>query len=329
MRKITTTKIMATSQTLLASLAALLLLPATASVAQDDSDDALERCDRPMGTLAVVEPQSQTLHALRRYKLQSPTSLIRMMVQQSDCFLVVERGRAMENMRQERKLARSGELQQGENIGGGQMEAADFILTPDVVFSEGNAGGVGGAIGGLLGRRNRAVGALAGGLKFKEAQTSMLISDTRSGIQIAAAEGKAKKTDFRLGMLGYGGGTAAAGGGYTNTNEGKVVAASFLDNFNNIVLAVRADPNLQRLEADARPPGQNAKAGTVYAEGDILAPKIDNVQVLAQPEAGAQVVATLKKTDELVFLGGVQSGYLHVQGSEAGGWVKVMLVDKR
>ena len=62
-----------------------------------------------------------------------------------------------------------------------------------VVFSDPNAGGVGGGIGGLLGSmggRAAAVGALAGGVKFKEAQTAMTIADTRSGIQVAAAQGR-------------------------------------------------------------------------------------------------------------------------------------------
>ena len=68
-------------------------------------------------------------------------------------------------------------------MGGGQMVAADFVLTPAVVFSENNAGGVGGGVGGLFGRRPR-VGAVAGGLKFKEAQTSMLrrrLAERRAG----------------------------------------------------------------------------------------------------------------------------------------------------
>ena len=42
-------------------------------------------------------------------------------------------------------------------MGGGQMVAADFVLTPAVVFSENNAGGVGGAVGGLLGHKAAAV----------------------------------------------------------------------------------------------------------------------------------------------------------------------------
>lgn len=311
-------------QTVLVSLVAFLLLPAMASLAQDD-ESSLEQCDHPIGTLAVVEPQSTTLTALHRYNLKSPTSLIRMMVQQSNCFLVVERGRALQNMQQERELARSGELQQDENVGGGQMKAAGFLLTPDVIFSEDNAGGIGGAVGGLIGRRSRTLGALAGGLKFKEALTSMLVSDARSGIQVAAADGKAKKADFSLGMLGVGGGMAAGGGGYTNTNEGKVIAASFLDNFNKVVSMIRADPSLQQRTADVQP-GENAKAGAVFAEGAILIPKIDNVQVLSAPAAGAEVVAAVKKLDEFVFLGEEENGYLRVQGSTVGGWVQTMLM---
>jgi hypothetical protein len=50
----------------------------------------------------------------------------------------------MQNMMQERALAKSGELRQDSNVGGGQMVTADYVLTPAVVFSENNAGGVGG-----------------------------------------------------------------------------------------------------------------------------------------------------------------------------------------
>ena len=130
-------------------------------------DKGLEHCAAPMGALAVVEPQNEVLVALQRYRLSSPVGLIRMMIQQSNCFIVVERGVGMQNMMQERALASSGELRQGANMGGGQMVSADFVLTPSVVFSENNAGGVGGAVGGLFGRKAAAVGAVAGGLKFK------------------------------------------------------------------------------------------------------------------------------------------------------------------
>jgi curli biogenesis system outer membrane secretion channel CsgG len=185
----------------------------------------LEHCDKPMGAVAVVEPQSEVITALLRYKLSSPVGLIRMMIQQSNCFIVVERGAGIRNVMQERQLAESGQLRQASNVGGGQMVAADFVLTPSVVFSEGNAGGVGGAVGGILGRRNPVLGAVAGGLRFKEAQTSMLLADSRSGVQVAAAEGSTRKADIGVGGALFGGGVGGVGGGYGNTNEGKIIAA--------------------------------------------------------------------------------------------------------
>src|SRR5713101_123110 len=125
----------------------------------------LERCDKPMGAVAVVEPQDYVGRALARYQLGSPVGLIRLMVQQSNCFIVVERGMGMKNMMQERALDKSGELRQDSNMGGGQMVTADYILTPAVAFSENNAGGVGGGLGGLgslFGRGGAVVGALGG-----------------------------------------------------------------------------------------------------------------------------------------------------------------------
>jgi hypothetical protein len=293
-------------------------------------DNGLEHCDKPMGAMAVVEPQDYVAQSLSRYNLQSPTGLIRMMVQQSNCFIVVERGLGMQNMMQERALQESGELRQGSNMGGGQMVSADFVLTPAVVFSENNAGGVGGALGGLLGgRTGNAIGAVAGGLKFKEAQTSMLVTDARSGIQVAAAEGSSKKADLRLGVAVFGGGAAGGLGGYANTNEGKVIAASLMDNYNNIVRSVRSQPSLQRdvgtLSEEA---GKKTKGGAVFNEGDTIVPKIANVKLFASPADGAKTVATLSKGDEMIFMGEEKDGFLKVESGSGSGWVKKVLVSK-
>ena len=295
-------------------------------------DSGLEHCDRPMGAMAVVEPQSAVLASLTRYQLSSPVGLIRLMIQQSNCFVVVERGAAMQNIMQERQLAEAGQTRQGSNIGGGQMVTADFVLTPNVVFSEGNAGGIGGAIGGIFGRRAPVVSAVAGGLKFSEAQTSMLVADARSGVQVAAAEGSTKKADFRLGAGLFGGGVGAAGGGYGNTNEGKIIAAAFVDNYNSVVRVVRNDPALQRSVgtlAQEAAAGGTAKAGAVFNVGDVIVPKIANVRVLAQPSATGKVVATLTQADQLVVIGEIKEGYVNVQGATASGWVQVVLVQKQ
>jgi hypothetical protein len=291
----------------------------------------LEKCDAPKGTLAVVEPQSHVVAGLSRYGLGSPVGVIRMIIQQSNCFQIVERGTAMNNMMQERALAQSGELQSGQNIGRGQMVAADFIVNPSVVFSESNAGGVGGGLlSALGGGRYGAIGAIAGGLKFKQAQTSMLLIDSRSGIQVAAAEGSAEKADFALGgaLFGYGGG--AGFGGYSNTNEGKVITASFIDNWNNIVRAVRSSASL--VQAKAGPAAQaNAQASVqanAGAEGDVMVPKIAGAKVLRLPQDGAAELMTLTKNDEVLLLGEERNGYVKVTASRGDGWVRKVLLRK-
>jgi hypothetical protein len=289
----------------------------------------LEHCDKPMGAMAVVEPQSHVLTYLSRYQLSSPVSLIRMMIQQSNCFIVVERGVGMQNLMQERNLAASGQTRANSNMGGGQMVTADFVLTPNVVFSENNAGGVGGAVGGLLGRRASAV---VGGLKFQEAQTSMLVADARSGVQVAAAEGSTKKADLALGAGLFGGGVGAAGGGYGNTNEGKIIAAALMDNYNQVVKVVRNDPALQRnvgTLAHEAAAGGTTKAGAVFNEGDVIGPKIANVRLLAEPSDSAKPVATLARGDELVVIGAEKNGFVQVQGASASGWIKIVLAEKR
>ncbi|MBP8924365.1 MAG: hypothetical protein KBG75_00765 [Pseudomonadales bacterium] len=308
----------------------------SAGTTSSQGDSGLAHCPQPMGAIAVVEPQDYMMAALSSYSLQSPVSLIRMMIQQSNCFIVVERGQGMQNMMQERALADSGQLRNSSNVGAGQMVAADFVLTPTVVFSDNNAGGVGGALGGAIGgmfggRTGSVIGGMAGGLKFKEAQTSMLVTDARSGVQVAAAEGSAKKADLALGGFMFGHGNTGSLGGYQSTAEGKVIAASLVDNYNNIVQVVSGDPNLQRnvgsLAKEAAAGGSNT-AGVGANEGDVIYPKINNVKLLAQPSDSAKVLATLAKSDELVYMGEERSGYLKVEGSMGGGWIKKALTTR-
>ncbi|MGV6807940.1 MAG: CsgG/HfaB family protein [bacterium] len=297
-------------------------------------DSGLEKCDRPMGAMAVVEPQSHVIAALSRYSLSSPTGIIRMMIQQSNCFIVVERGQGMANMQQERALMDSGELRGGSNMGGGQMVAADFVLTPSVVFSDDNAGGaggaIGGAIGGLFGSTGRVIGGVVGGVKFKEAQTSMLVSDTRTGVQVAAAEGSAKKADLGLGV-GLFGGAAVGVGGYQSTAEGKVLAASLVDNYNNIVRSVRNQPSLHRnvgtLAQEAAMGGKKASGPGVGA-GDVIYAKINNLKLYSGPDKSSTVKAKLSKSEDLIFMGEEQNGFLLIESAQGGGWVQKILIKK-
>ena len=310
----------------LRSLFAVFTVMLMPSLGWADEEAVLEQCDAPKGTIAVSEPQSHVVMALSRYNLPPPTSLLRQYIQNSNCFQVVERGRAMRNIQQERGLSESGMLQQDSNMGGGQMVTADFVMTPDVIFKDSNAGGagVGAAVGSLFGGIGSLVGAVAGGVKFQEAQTTLTMADTRSTIQVAAASGTYKKADWAFGgVLG-----AIGGGAYTSTDEGKIVAAALLDNYNNIVRDVRSNPSL--LESTSAVAQQNAAASlqaVSHRPGAVLRAKLDNVKVLGEPDRGADVVSQLKKGEEVVFMGDAEDGYLYVQGSEAEGWVQEFMLD--
>lgn len=213
--------------------------------AQSNAEQQLEHCDETLGTVAVVEDQEGDWY---RYltsdlRLGSTAPVIRMMIQKSNCFAVVERGRAMDNMRQERALEDSGELRDGSGFGRGQIVAADYTINPSINFSQNNAGGVGASVGGLLsklgGKLGSAVGSMGGGLKFKRAETMLTMIDNRSGVQIGAAQGEARKTDFSLSGWAVGSSGGGSLGGYTNTPEGKVILAAFADSYNNLVRDLR------------------------------------------------------------------------------------------
>ena len=215
---------------------------ATGSAGGANSQNAnkqLEHCSAPLGTIAVVEDTNAPWYGILtgQYHLGSTVPVLRLLIQQSNCFVIVERGRAMDNMMGERQLEQSGELRRRSSFGKGQMVAADYSLSPSITFTNDNAGGIGGALGGLLGGSLGA--AIGGSLNAKEASTLLTLIDNRSGVQLAAAEGSAKNWDFgAVGSL-FGGRGGGGLGGYSNTAEGKVIVAAFMDSYNNIVKAVR------------------------------------------------------------------------------------------
>ena len=199
----------------------------------------LERCDESLGTLAMEEDVNAPWYSqLRSYQLGSTIPVLRLMIQQSNCFVIVERGAGMRTMMQERQLMRGDEGRAGSNMGGGQMVAADYLMRPSIQFS-GKTGGGGGGLAGLLPGALGTIGAVAGSVGVNEASTTLLLVDIRSGVQISAAEGSGKNFDFGFFGSAFTGGLAGAGGGYSNTPRGKVVVAAFADSFNQMVKALR------------------------------------------------------------------------------------------
>ena len=203
----------------------------------------LTRCPSPVGTVALVEPGAETLAQLQQIGLTSPVPVLKLLMARSGCFQIVDRGAASEALQRERELAAQGQLQEGSNMGGGQLVAADYLVTPNILFQDPNAGGssIGGILGGLL---PGALGAIAGSVKSTslEAQVLLTLTNVRSGIQQAVAEGSASKRDigFNVGalLIGAGAGIGGGGGSYTSTDLGKIVMVAFVDGLNKLVAQI-------------------------------------------------------------------------------------------
>jgi curli biogenesis system outer membrane secretion channel CsgG len=201
-------------------------------------------CSHRIGTLAIVPPDKEWW---RELNLGSPEAIIKIFVQQSGCFTMVNRDRAMNSRAMERAMADNGELQRGSNMGRGQVKAADYFLQPDIVSTNKNSGGggAGAAVGGLLGHFGGwggAVGALAGSINVKkgEANVTLDLVNARTTEEEALTEGYARKTDISWGAGGgyaswWGGFAAAGASGYQNTEIGQVIVLAYLDAYKKLV----------------------------------------------------------------------------------------------
>jgi len=206
------------------------------------------RCAQSLGSVSIQNGDSA---GWTGYRLQPPAALLRVVVQQSGCFTVVERGAGLDAALRERDLAGGGNLQRGSNVGGGQMRAADYVLLADVIAQDNNAsgGGAGAALGGLVGGR---FGAVLGGVRAQSqtAQTMLSLTNVRT-TESFSTEGNARNRNWSWGGVGFLGGGGAGLGGYTDTDIGRVVTIAFIDAYTNLV--IQAGGNVAPNAAAAAP----------------------------------------------------------------------------
>lgn len=206
----------------------------------------LPTCAKKLGTITVLEPENNWWSS---YQLESPAALIKLFVNKSRCFTLVDRGKGLAAMQAERDLASDGELRNRSNLGKGQMKAADYALVPDLINRNSDAGGtsIGGGLGGLLGGK---VGRVLGNvnLRKKTADVLLTVTDMRSSEQMAMAEGHASKTD--VGFSGGGAGllssTLAGGVGvssYSNTEIGQVMTMAYLQAYTDLIAELGGLPD--------------------------------------------------------------------------------------
>ncbi|MBT1451179.1 hypothetical protein KJ365_09835 [Glaciecola sp. XM2] len=255
----------------------------------ENANNSLEQCDAPLGTLALFEDRSLPWwgdYRNRYPNLGSTEPVIRTMIQQSNCFVVVERGAAMNAMNRERELMQSGQLRSGSNIGGGQMVTADYTVSPSIQFSAKGTGGLKGVAGGLFGSIGSVIG---GGLSKNEAATTLLLVDNRSGVQVSSAVGSAGNYDFDI-FGGFFAGIAGGAKGFSNSPEGKIITAAFADSYNQMVMALR---NYKPQQVQ----GGLGMGGQLTVDGQRQA--TEGASIVAAPQNRPTVVVETRNTSSI------------------------------
>lgn len=278
----------------------------------------LPKCNQPLGRAAIREPERDWWTGLG---LSNPETLLKLFASRSNCLRIVDRNAGLAMRNEEAALGASGDLRRGSNIGKGQVAVADFFIVPDLANSNSNSGGsnIGAVAGSFL---PGGFGALAGSLRTKksEAQALVTLVDARSTEQLYVAEGVAQKTDISFGAggggFGWTGFAAAAGGGYANTDIGKVVTAAYFNAFVDLI------GYLQR----GAPTGEQASR-----DAGIQAYKATSTITLRKSASPSAVAVRSFAAGDLVYPTGQKNGIWWEVDDENGnrGWVTSTTISVR
>lgn len=203
----------------------------------------LERCDQTLGTIAIDDGRNSDWYGRfgSATQVTSIEPLLRLAVQQSNCFVITSIG----NQQLDERLTNitdqqrnSGEFRAGSNQQAGQRVAADYFLEPKIIIDNDSVGGVGAALGGLFG--SRTIAGLAGAMESKASVVTLSLFDIRSSVQISASEGSSTATNYGAALAGLtGSGNAAGLGGFSRTPEGMATVAAFSDAWNKMIISLK------------------------------------------------------------------------------------------
>ena len=205
---------------------------------QQQAMNDVPHCTRKLGTVSIANGDDSS--GWTQNSLAPPEKLLRVLVQRSGCFNIVDRGAGLNAAARERDIGSGLGMQRGSNVGQGQIRAADYVLLAEIQGANSNVSGngVAGAAGAVLGGP---VGGLLGGMRSRkmEANTVLTLTNVRTTETIAVEDGYAAKRDtsFAVGGLfaGGAGGLAGIGGGYENTDIGRIVTLSFVQAYSKMV----------------------------------------------------------------------------------------------
>jgi len=218
---------------------------AAAGGASVGANPTLERCEKTLGTLAVDDGRAADWYGQFGSSTHITTiePLIRLAVQQSNCFIITSIG----NLRTDSRLSRitdiqrnSGEYRAGSNQQTGQRVAADYYMEPSIIIDNASTGQLGGAVAGVLGAFvHPSIGQVGGMMESRVSVVTLSLFDIRSAVQISASEGSATASNFSAALGAFGSRGGAALSGFSQTPSGKATVAAFIDAYNGMVRALK------------------------------------------------------------------------------------------
>lgn len=212
--------------------------PSSGQKLQQATMNDVPHCVRKLGTLSVMDGDDPS--GWTQFQLAGPQKLLKVLVQRSGCFNLVDRGSGLSAAARERDIGGGLGMQRGSNVGQGQIKAADYVLVAEVQAADRDTGGsaVGAGVGGLIGG---GFGAMVGGIRTKkmEANTVLSLTNVRTTETVAVQDGYAAKNSMSFGGGGGGfwgsGGAALVGGGYDSTDIGRIVTLAFIQAYSKMV----------------------------------------------------------------------------------------------
>lgn len=269
----------------------------TPAAAKDDI--ALAKCDESLGTIAIVDGDTQ---GWSEYGLGSPRELINSLAVESGCFTPYN-------------AAAGGSADFLMNVVAGDSEEVDQSIemaksaamdglvrsgaASSLLSSVPGAGAVLGMFGGLGGKKKR----VAAGIK--------LLSPA-SGMTIVTGSGEVKKS-----TLSFGGSSAwnagAAASGYGQNKNGKMLVEAFVLAFNDVVAQGETIASLPKMQQASVEAPQEPAAATA----------IDTV-LRAAPDAASAEVRSLRAGTELKPTGNRDGLFIEVEDNYGTvGWVSI------
>lgn len=166
---------------------------------------------------------------------------LRLLIQQSNCLAIVERGLGEAAASDEKRRTRTGnEVRDDANMGGGQEVAADFVLRSMVLAVNKNENSSGMKLGGLV---PSFLGGLSSSSSDSSADVQLVLFDVRSKVQLAVAQGhgSGSNTSLASSVLGrvggaFGGAQLSSG---SNTSTTKIILQAYADAYNKLVPALK------------------------------------------------------------------------------------------